>query len=784
VQALRRFVLRDERGQTFVLFAVLLPLILLLVGIAWDAGNWWIHRKHLQTQVDAAVLAAAPVFSNCFFDAPVANAGIAYDAIRYAGDNARAAAQTTTTVNQQVEEPNDVHVVLNSNVYWQRSDGTDPKKGTSADTGYGLDNSAGSPCETSTLEAKGTDDRVASFMPWAPLRGLGITPTPHRHARVEIKQVEEQTGMLPIAVPETDPAAVIAIFVDYAQGGTQTPIAYQQLVKASGYGGTGFPYAAWVTSAGQGAVCIQCDGTSAGTGVVILISKNASNPPMGGTLSQICGQAPNLIACYDGSGAGSGLSFIHSYGVSAGTQADPRLRDVNLTAVGCNSPSDLSAPYFTNDDDDCTAAVTAKVDFGVPGDPTRRPNQTPAGICATVNGLTWQSTSGTVSTWTGTIALPAADGHQTLNLGWTDKTSGSNCNSPQSGTFPNPAAVPYTADDASGPVDYLQLSATGPFGAQPTCPSGTSTADANSVEKGKWWCYGVAVGLDQPISLRPWDSSDILLRTASKKARATGDDQMSLNGALDCDHGDPLEVEFTNGCKTTYHLNYDKWGTPTCVSATAVCWKDITCELNKPGEYTGQLPPLSYVNDPAPICVAAKAGKVEALQHGLVDRFEDPCTPNHWPRTQAEADQFFKPVSQGGHDFSDDPRYVTLIITDQSAFSSPSMHEPVKIFAGFYVTGWDVTQGSGGNKPHGCYGFPQNPPGSKCGAPNNDPHPIFGCPGNSQYPGGQKFSTDNGDIWGHWVKQVVFSASGTASEDECALVGATSPATCIAVLTE
>ena len=52
----RRAPLHDERGQTIVLFSVLLPVIVLLTSIAWDAGNWWIHRKHLQTQVDAAVL--------------------------------------------------------------------------------------------------------------------------------------------------------------------------------------------------------------------------------------------------------------------------------------------------------------------------------------------------------------------------------------------------------------------------------------------------------------------------------------------------------------------------------------------------------------------------------------------------------------------------------------------------------------------------------------------------------------------------------------------------------
>ena len=41
---------------------------------------------------------------------------------------------------------------------------------------------------------------------------------PKAQARVEIRQVKEQKGMLPWAVPEIDPAAVAAIFVDEING--------------------------------------------------------------------------------------------------------------------------------------------------------------------------------------------------------------------------------------------------------------------------------------------------------------------------------------------------------------------------------------------------------------------------------------------------------------------------------------------------------------------------------------------------------------------------------------
>ena len=58
---------RDERGALTVLFALLLPVILILGVVVVDVGNWWVHRRHLQTLVDAGALAAAPKFVGCSF---------------------------------------------------------------------------------------------------------------------------------------------------------------------------------------------------------------------------------------------------------------------------------------------------------------------------------------------------------------------------------------------------------------------------------------------------------------------------------------------------------------------------------------------------------------------------------------------------------------------------------------------------------------------------------------------------------------------------------------------
>ena len=204
------------------------------------------------------------------------------------------------------------------------------------------------------------------------------------------------------------------------------------------------------------------------------------------------------------------------------------------------------------------------------------------------------------------------------------------------------------------------------------------------------------------------------------------------------------------------------------------CWKDVKCAAYPPSS----LPPASYVNNPPPICVAAKNGQVQAFQAGMYNRFEDPangfngCSPNQWPKTASQATTFFTADAKGNYGYTNDPRYVTLIITDNTAFSSSNTAEPVKYFAGFYATGWDTGNGSG--KPKGCYGFPLV---NTCGNPNNDAHPLLGC------LAGNITSRDNGDMWGHFVKFVGFSSSGTPSDDVCDLTSG-SVETCIAVLVE
>ena len=65
-----------ERGQVVVLFALLLPVFLTFGSIVVSAGNWYVLKRHLQTQVDSAALAGGQDFLGCGQESAAANANV------------------------------------------------------------------------------------------------------------------------------------------------------------------------------------------------------------------------------------------------------------------------------------------------------------------------------------------------------------------------------------------------------------------------------------------------------------------------------------------------------------------------------------------------------------------------------------------------------------------------------------------------------------------------------------------------------------------------------------
>jgi len=297
----RRHSGRGERGQVAVLFALLIPMLLALSTIVLDVGNMYVHKKNLQTLVDAAAFAGATKFVGCSFqfgDPAAANEAIRTTALQYAGDTHR----SPGTYNLQVQKPGDVRVVLNSARFWDQGDLLDGENLDNTLDPDGNPNTPGDPCSTKSLDVKATDHDVPLLTGLIPIR-----PDAKSKARVEIRQVVQQSGMLPWAVPEVDPAAVVALFVNEDSGAVQG----QRLEKADD---PNLPFLEWRTSPpsdpfGASKVDLQ----SENTGVVILVSKIDPVPSIGGSLSQICSQSPGLVECYAGSGSQDGLTFIHGW---------------------------------------------------------------------------------------------------------------------------------------------------------------------------------------------------------------------------------------------------------------------------------------------------------------------------------------------------------------------------------------------------------------------------------------------------------------------------------------
>jgi hypothetical protein len=746
-----------------VFFALLVPVLLAIGAIVMDVGNWYVHKRHLQTQVDAAVLAAAPHFVGCFHNPTAANAAIASRALGYAGDTLRPGilvdGSAPTTTNLQLQEPGDVRVALNANRYWQQSDGLTP-----GPNGYGsppFDNTLDSadadsladPCNERYIDAKATDDEAPSLWGVIPL-----SPSPKAHAKVQAFDIESLTGMLPWAVPEIDPARVAALFVNEDTGAI---LAKHLLDPADD---PLLPWSEWETAAGQPSLFFSTPNPN--TGVIVLVSKNDSNPLDGvpNTVSGYCNQDPGLVACYGRPvGSLSGLSFIHSYnGGGDGSYADPIVRSVELGNVTCITPS--SAPYFAlGDDTGCTATIRATIDFGLADGENPHPTPPASGFphCIEVSAspggaLSWSgSTTAEGSTFEGIIPLPdnTPGGREVVDLSWVARnTARVNCSQPESGNF-DKVAAPYVSNSNSGPVQYVDLEAFYGTGAT----AGASVPDANSVEQNdpgnQWYDYKVTVGLPRPLQVLPYTDGPLMLRMASPSG--------SQNRAFDCDKSIRFEDEITDGCKTRYIENYRNHdGDPS----TPKQWNNFLCT----GWNTTNLPPPTF-DGPAPYpsdCVMTETGdKTGQLRQGLHARFETPsCAPNYWPTNTTEADAFFGP---NGSVYGGDPRYVILIITDDTAFTgSGSDPLPIKYFAGFYATGWDV-----GGATSGC----PDPDGA---GPlrGNEPHPIYGEPGT--YPQ----SRDNGDVWGHFVDIFVPSGGGDPNVDPCDFGGA--PEACVGILVE
>jgi hypothetical protein len=616
-----------------VLFALLVPVIFAIGSIVMSVGNWYVLKRHLQTQVDAAALAGGPAFTGCFQDPSTTNDNIRNQALEYAGDTLRDPTPAEI-YNPQLEQAGDQRVVINSIDYWSggNTDGTgyDDELDTDAD-------GDGSPCNERFLDVKVTDDKAPLLFRWIPL-----FPSPKARARVQISRIESTTGLRPIAVPEVDLEQVAVVFVNEDgpnNAGAVRGAAHltEQTTPPSGLEGMNV----WLK---DNITPVALNGNN-NFGVIVVASRRPATSPISltGTISQICNQDPATTRCYSGDTLTSGLSFIHAYSMSpGGTVGAPRVRDVSL-AGGC--AEDLSAPYF-NLTGGCPIGITATIDFGMSASSMVNPANHPTapGICARVTAspfgpLQWVGTSPEGwSMWGNALWTPAEappGGRDVVALsGSTDNNGNCGGNRGTGGTFSggefNNVAKPYVANDASGPVQYLKVETSG-------------GGLANSRVKDSAASLDVVVGLTPLLRDRLLTDPPLLLRIG----------EMPNSMTLRCDgapnQGKPgWEEMMRKGCAA--HQPYDASKHPQGECAPRITPDD--CVDSKPGNFSQGIPRELWGQPSTPECLD---------------------TPNNWDGVDLPD--------------PDDPRWIPLFIVDDEAGDQPKDKTfPIRRFGMFYVT--------------------------------------------------------------------------------------------------
>ena len=193
-----------ENGGVVVFVAMLLPVVLLFLALSIDIGNWWVHKRHLQLQVDAAALAGGALFGGCFTDAAGTNVAIQNEATRFGGAGG-------SSYNGQVGGSNQgtISLLYQSATYAAGSVGSD-------------DTETQPPCDTPSLmfDVKGSEANLPLIFK---IPGLSDVGAINAHARVQLRLVEVQEGMLPVAVPDLRFTYVFATFVNEVTGAVLGP---------------------------------------------------------------------------------------------------------------------------------------------------------------------------------------------------------------------------------------------------------------------------------------------------------------------------------------------------------------------------------------------------------------------------------------------------------------------------------------------------------------------------------------------------------------------------------
>jgi Flp pilus assembly protein TadG len=496
--------LRDEAGAIAVFVALLTPALLLIFLLVVDVGNWYVHKRHLQMQADAAALAGGARFADCFSTDPAvvtaANTTITNAARAYAGESG-------STYNAQVGGGSASVTTLFNSTTFARGSYVDPDVETQQ------------PCQTPhlMLDVKQTEKDVPyilgalvdALVPGSPT----VVPAINARARVELKKATIVQNGMPLAVPDVDPTHVTATFVNDADGSLVAgPV---ELTKGASANGLNY----W-----SGPASLTVPAAGAKIGVRIGLGRQSA------TCAGANGTGGSGYVCYDYSNTSKGLVLIDGVG-SGGTVDQPKPR---VWATTSCAPSggpffggqNLVAPATT-----CAVSIQAVLQttggaVGAASAKTFTATLNGAGLKNAVAPFTYDAGSGYWTT--GYVFAAAPDGGAVdVALDWQSKTGAKQAYAGMQRIF-------SAFEDDSGPVKELALTtATTTAGAPYTLSSGDHTVT-------------VSVGIQGSLNLS--------LSSQTTMLRLTGGSRTS---AVACDGTGASEFRnaIVNGCKTAYQLN-------------------------------------------------------------------------------------------------------------------------------------------------------------------------------------------------------------------------------------
>jgi len=373
---------RDDRGQVVVLFALLLPVLMLLGSVVVAVGSWYTHARHLQTKVDAAAFAGGGVWGfPCGDDV---DANIEAEARLYLGEHTAADGAVVASPHNEMlggVRADQVFATLNQADWWRGSFSASD-----------FSSPAGSVCASKVLDVKATEADSPLLWSWLPL-----FPDIKRKARVQIEEIAGLTGLLPIAVRLPQPLSAAAVFFDEAGAEREilAVVPFRQVCTESE------PTCIWGAPAGLGQWTTEPKAGSGGswarlaarpkTGIVVATSVRplcgAGTPPagqpcmnmsptpswVGRSVDEFCQQGNNTVRCYDDVDGGGpsqivseGLHFLygHATGTTPAGPNWPELRGAWLEAGPLAAGTTCPSPYFVSEPATCTVELNVRLDAG------------------------------------------------------------------------------------------------------------------------------------------------------------------------------------------------------------------------------------------------------------------------------------------------------------------------------------------------------------------------------------------------------------------------------------